>query len=469
MLLSEAEFSNARAHRGKVLAHAATRLAACARLSNADEIARLFRAFLKVEGRRLRIGLRLGASGCRTAAARSFVLDLVADAAFRSASQWDDGVESPGADAGGCAMVAVGGYGRAELAPFSDLDILFLHSGRRTAHARRLAEGVLRLLWDAGLDVGHSFRTVAESASAAHTDPHFMTSLLGTRLLAGDRALLGSLHTAVGRGRRKHADEYLAALRYGYEERHAKHGASVCLQEPNVKESAGGLRDLQTALWAAQIKTGCRTLEDLRGGDLISESEYATAARAYDLLWRVRHAAHLLSGRKADRLALDLQPALAEEFGYESGPHLLGSERFMRDYYRRARELHLFSESLLARVQEPAGPARRWFTRTRPGRSGETFHVADGRLWFQDDWQALRNKPLLIMDAFTLAQAADVPPGRTLRDALGRSLTAVDRGFRESAEVANSFLKILRRRGRAGRALRMMNEVGFLRRYLPEF
>ena len=217
MLISEAEFSQTRAHRSKVLGHAATRLAACERLSNAGEIARLFRAFLKVEERRLRIGLRLGASGSHTAAARSFVLDLVADAAFRAVTQWDEGVESPGAAVGGCAMVAVGGYGRAELAPYSDLDILFLHSGRRTAHARQLAEGVLRLLWDAGLNIGHSFRTVAESVSAAHTDPHFMTSLLGTRLLAGNRALLDELRTSVERERRKYAVDYLAALRYGYE------------------------------------------------------------------------------------------------------------------------------------------------------------------------------------------------------------------------------------------------------------
>ncbi|MBV8859040.1 MAG: [protein-PII] uridylyltransferase [Acidobacteria bacterium] len=472
MLISEAEIPQARAtrtHRGKVLAHAATRLAACERLSNGAELSKLFRAFLRVEERRLSIGLRLGASGCHTAAARSFVLDLVADAAFRAVTQWDDGVESPGAGVGGCAMVAVGGYGRAELAPYSDLDLLFLHSGRRTAHARQLAEGVLRLLWDAGLNIGHSFRTVPESLSAAHTDPHFMTSLLSTRLLAGNRALLDSLRAGLERERRKHAEDYLAALRYSLDERHAKFGASVCLQEPNVKESAGGLRDLQTALWAAQIKTGCRTLEDLRASEVVTEAEYRVAVRAYDFLWRVRHAAHLLSGRKADRIALDLQPSLAEEFGYDSGPDLLASERFMRDYYRRSRELHQFAESLLARVQEPAGPARRWFTRTRPGRSGETFHVADGRLWFHDEWQTLRNNPLLIMDAFTLAQAADVPLSQALRDALGRSLTAVDRSFRESAEIASSFLKILRRRGRAGRTLRMMNEVGFLRRYLPEF
>jgi [protein-PII] uridylyltransferase len=469
MAISEAEFSHTRTHRGKVLAHAATRLAACERLSNGAEMAELFRAFLKVEERRLRIGLRLGATGCQTAAARSFVLDLVADAAFRAATQPGGDAESPAAAIESYAMVAVGGYGRGELAPFSDLDILFLHTGRRTTQARRLVEGTLRLLWDAGLTVGHSFRTVAEAASAAREDPHLMTSLLSTRLLAGNSGLLDSLRGALERDRRRRADDYLAALRYGWDERHARFGASVCLQEPNVKESAGGLRDLQTALWAAQVKTGCRTLEELRAGDIITEAEQRSAGRAYDFLWRVRHAAHLLTGRKTDRLSLDLQHGLAEEFGYASGPHLLASESFMRDYYRRARELHLFGESLLARADEPAGRPRRWFTLPRAKEFAEPFHVGDGRLWFHDEWQTLRKNPLLIVDAFALAQAADVPFSHGLREALCRSVTAVDRDFRDSAEMANSFLKLLRRRGRVGRTLRMMNEVGFLRRYLPEF
>ena len=180
----------------------------------------------------------------------------------------------------------------------------------------------------------------------------FATSLGGTRLLAGNRALLDSLRTSVERERRKYADDYLAALRYGYEERHAKHGASVCLQEPNVKESAGGLRDLHTALWLGHVRTGCATLEALGARGLVSAEERLTAARAYDFLWRVRHAAHLLTGRKTDRLALDLQPAVAAEFGYESEPHLLDSEKFMRDYYRRAQELHRFGEALVARASE---------------------------------------------------------------------------------------------------------------------
>jgi [protein-PII] uridylyltransferase len=471
MLLSEAEFSHtrpARAHRNKVLAHAAARLAACERLSHAADVSGLFRAFLKTEERRLKIALRLGASGRQTAASRSFVLDLVADAAFRAGLLDGEG-GSAGACVEACAMVAVGGYGRAELAPFSDLDILFLHAGRRTTQARRLVERVLRLLWDAGLTIGHSFRTVAESASAARTDPHFQTSLLSTRLLAGNGALLDSLRGALERERRKHAGHFLAALRYEREQRYAKFGASVCLQEPNVKESAGGLRDMHAALWTAQVKTGCRTLEELRERGLVSEAEEKRAARAYDFLWRVRHAAHSLTGRKTDRLALDLQPALAEEFGYESEPHLLASEKFMRDYYRRARELHLFSESLVARVSESSERPPRRFFRPRAGSAAEPFSVGDGRLHFNADAQALMKNPLLIVDAFALAQAADVPLGHGLREALARNAAAVDRDFRGSAEAARSFLKLLRRRGRVGSTLRMMHEVGFLGRYLPEF
>lgn len=273
MLISEAEIPQARAaraHRGKVLAHAATRLVASEHLSSGAELAELFRAFLKVKERRLRIGLRLDATGCQTAAARSFILDLVADSAFRAATRPVEGAESPAASIDGYAMVAVGGYGRGELAPFSDLDILFLHTGRRAAQARQLVESVLRLLWDAGLTVGHSFRTVAETVSAAREDAHLSTSLLTTCLLAGNRGLLDSLRTTLERERR----------------RHAKFGASGCLQEPNVKESAGGLRDLQTALWAAQVKTGCRTLEELCAGEHITRPEQKGAERAYDFLWR---------------------------------------------------------------------------------------------------------------------------------------------------------------------------------------
>lgn len=459
----------ARTYRQKVLAHAAARLPGGEPLSPPSEISGLLRAFLKIEDRRLNIALRLGASGCETAAARSFVLDLVAEHAFQTATQHGEGGVFVGAAVDSCAMVAVGGYGRAELAPYSDLDILFLHTGRRSAQMRQLVERVLRLLWDAGLTIGHSFRTVGECVAAARTDPHLQSSLLRTRLLAGNGALLDLLRGSLERERRKRADDYVASLLYERAARYAKFGSSVCLQEPNVKESAGGLRDLHTALWIGHVRTGCRTLEESRARGLVSDTEAAGAARAYDFLWRVRHAAHLLTGRKTDRLALDLQPALAAEFGYESEPHLLASEKFMRDYYRRARELHVFGESLVARACETPEQKPRWFTRPRAERMAEPFSISEGRLRLHGDGQTFRQNPLLMFDAFQLAQAADVPFGHGLREAVTRSLAAVDRDFRASREAAEAFLKLLRRRGRVGRTLRLMHEVGFLGRYLPEF
>jgi [protein-PII] uridylyltransferase len=472
MVKSEAEIISirqAQTYRQKVLAHAFTRLAESSPHAHTTELSKLFRAFLKVEDRRLNISLRLGASGCETAARRSFVLDIMADWAFQLATHGGESGEFSGAAMGGCALVAVGGYGRAELAPYSDLDILFLHTGRHAAQTQQLVERVLRLLWDSGITVGHSFHTVPGCMRAARADPHLQTALLSTRLLAGNVALLDSLRASLERERRRRDDDFMAALRDERAARYAKFGASVCLQEPNVKESAGGLRDMHTALWTARVKTGCHTLDELRAGGLISGDEQKSAVRAYDFLWRVRHAAHLLTGRKTDRLALDLQPALAGEFGYKSEAHLLASEKFMRDYYRRARELHLFSESFVARVSEPADRRAHWFTKTRAERPDEPFLVSEGRLRLQGDKQIFERNPLLLFDAFALAQAADVPFSHGLREAISRSLSVVDRDFRASPEAAQRFLRLLRRRGRAGGALRLMHEVGFLGRYLPEF
>ena len=458
-----------RAIRDKVLTHAATLAGSVELLSDPAEITARLRAFLKVENQRLRMEHRRGAGGRQTAAARSLALDEVVRCAFGAAGWPGDGGEFLAGARDGCAVVATGGYGRAELAPFSDLDLLFLHTGRRAEQTGRLVGRVLQLLWDAGLTVGHSFRTVRECVSAARADPHFQTALLSARPLAGSPALADLLLDSLERERRGRADEFLSALRRERDARYARFGASVCLQEPNVKESAGGLRDLHTALWAAGARYGCGTLDELRERNLVSEPEQKRAARSYDFLWRVRHAAHLLTNRKTDRLALDLQPALAEEFGHASTPHLLASEKFMREYYRHALALHTFSESLFARACERPRPRTGWLRRPRAERLSEPFEIADGQLRMSGHRELLRRNPLLLFDAFALAQAAHVAPDNSLREAVRQSLACVTRDFRASEGAARAFLNILRRRGRVGFALRQMHEAGFLGRYLPEF
>lgn len=462
-----------RTHGEKVLLHAEERFSVNRALGDATAISRELRTFLKIEDQRLKIAHRCGAPGNQTADARSSVLDLVVERAYQAATllgEIPDEINAPsGKTQNQCAVVALGGYGRGELAPYSDLDILFLYPNHRALQTRRLVEQILRLLWDAGLTVGPSFRTVTDCVTAAHADPHLQTALVSTRLLAGNESIYDSLLQALEKDRRKRADAYIAAILRERAARYAKFGATVCLQEPNVKESPGGIRDLHTALWVGYARYGCRTLDELRDHEVISEAERRTAARAANFLWRVRYAAHLSTRRKTERLALDLQTTLAREFGYKPGAYLLASERFMRDYYHHARELNLFAETLLARASESGRKASRRWGRRLSRTSAEPLSISNGRVQLEGKAELLTSNPMLLFDAFALAQAADVPLSQTLRDAMRQSLPALDRNFRLSAEATRAFMKLLGRRGRGGYVLRLMHEIGFLARFVPEF
>lgn len=455
-------------YREKVLAHAAKRFAGIERLSTA-QATQQFRNFLRLEHQRLRIAHRCGASGLWTAEALSFALDIVVEHAFRATTASIQIGELQGLTKNPCAVIALGGYGRGELAPFSDLDLLFLHPERQGPQMRPLLERILSLLWDAGLTVGHSFQTVKECVAAAQKDLHLQTALTTTRLLAGNRPLFESLSAALEAVRRKRSVAFLAAVQTERAERYGKFGDAVCLQEPNVKESAGGLRDLHTALWVAHSRFGCRSLADLRARDLVSAEEQRRADRAYDFLLRVRYRTHLLTGRKTDRISLDLQPLLAAEFGYGSDAQLLASEKFMRDYYRRAQDLYLFAESVLARTVEKDKRPSRWFGWQRTVPLAEPFSIRDGRLHLDGDPRFFAKKPLLLFDAFALAQAANVTFSHGLHEAIRHNLALINRDFRGSMEASNAFLRLLRRRGRVAHVLRLMHQVGFLGRYLPEF
>jgi [protein-PII] uridylyltransferase len=453
--------------RERVLAHAATRLATAAPETELAGVPQTLRRFLKIEGQRLKVAHYLGTSGCETAAARSFVLDLVVLQAFRHAEHESETHDRDQRGRNGCALIAIGGYGRAELAPYSDLDLLFLHSGHSAKQMKPVLAELLRLLWDAGLTVGHSFRTVGDCVTTVRSDPHFQTALVKTRLLAGSKALYHSLFEALEKDRRKRSDSFIAAIRRERDARYAKFGAAVYLQEPNIKESAGGLRDYHTALWTAHARHGCNTLDELRGRSIISEDEARKVLRAYDFLWRVRHATHFLMRRKNERLSLDIQPTLAQQFGYRPGAYLLGSEKLMRDYYRQARELHVFSEVLMARAS--AEETNRWWRRRPTETAVEPFLVRDGRLQFEGDPEFFGKNPLSIFNAFALAQAARVPLDYRLRQIISQGLSAIGPSLRASPEASHAFTRLLRRRGRAGHVLRLMHDVGFLVRLVPEF
>jgi [protein-PII] uridylyltransferase len=429
-----------------------------------------FKRFLKLETERLRMRHRFGLGGREIAQGRSYLADVVVSRACQmTAADLGPALKE---DLSGCAIVALGGYGRRELAPHSDVDLLFLHPDRLSSAVRSFVEKALLLLWDIGLAVGHSFRSVAECVTMARRDLHSRNAMSEARLVAGNAALFqrfaADLQSAVY-GNRRGVDAFLDSMRAEMEERLARFGGAVCIQEPNVKESAGGLRDFHTAAWVGHARFGCRDVDQLLAAGVLAPAEHATARRAYDFVARVRNEAHFVTGRRTDLLSLDLQPVLATGLGYVEKRGLIASELFMRDYYRRAQELRRFCQSLLLRAGGMPARGRSFPLRPRPVGPRGRYEVRDGRLYARGTSPEFHGSPLRMMEVFDLAQEHGVKVGDALKLAIDQNLRLVDRRFRGSPEAARLFLGILGRAGRVGSSVREMHETGFLGRYLPEF
>lgn len=430
-----------------------------------------FRKYLRVEGERLRIRHRLGLGGVEVACRLSELVDQVICEACR--------VAEPSRSAGSprqkeissdYAVVGIGGYGRQELAPFSDVDLLFLLGGQRAEEIKRFCERVLYSLWDAGLVVGHSLRTVGDCVATARSDLHFRTALATARFLTGDEKLFRKLSGELARKvyANGHDNErFLDALTLEIESRYEKFGRAVCLQEPNVKEGVGGLRDLHTVEWLGNELFGVRSVEALRDESFITAAEHRQARRAYDFIARVRNEAHFVTGRKTDLLTLDLQPQLAANLGYKHGRSLLDSEAFMRDYYRRASELHRFCDRFLARARGlNRGKRRLAEKRVKPLAAG--FEVRGGEIRLKEPDDSL-NDPVRLMAVFSVAQVENVPLSDEVRLAVENNLKLVTRAFRTSPQAAQLFREVLGRRGAVGKVLRLMHEAGLLGKLVPEF
>jgi [protein-PII] uridylyltransferase len=424
-----------------------------------------FRRFLRLETERLRMRHRSGRSGQEIATARSRHVDLVVTRVCQLVTSEADRASER--DLAQLAVVALGGYGRSELAPFSDVDLLFLHGGRPPDVVRRFVEEVLKLLWDVKLTVGHSFRSTGECVGIAREDLHSRTALTEARLITGSEALFTGLMWELDltlRQDRRATEAFLEAMRVELAERHAKFGGAVAVQEPNVKEGVGGLRDLHAVLWVGHARFGSRGLAGLHDEGRLSGNEVEAARRCLEFFSRARNELHFASGRKNDVLTLDLQESLAANLGYEPKGGLLASEVFMRDYYRRASELKGLSRDFMSRHLEVpqgllAGLRRRRFKDGFEVRDGRRLHP--GKKEFDDAHQ--------MMEAFAVAQAEGLLLSDELRRAIHANLHLVDRSFRESREAGIAFRRMLERRGRVGPVLRAMHETGFLGRFFPEW
>ena len=253
--------------------------------------------------------------------------------------------------------MAIGGYGRAELNPHSDIDFMFLHSRQVAAgtrplpHLSRIIDGLLYPLWDIGLKIGHSVRSIEDCVKVANSDMQSKTSLIEARLIAGDDALFKRFQkTLVSKCVAGYEQEYIAMRLADQAARRAKFGNSACMQEPNLKNGCGGLRDFQNLLWMAFFKYRTRSLKELQAHDLIGEGERKHLEAAYDFLLRVRTEMHYHVNRAMDVLSKNLQPAVAYNLGYRERSPSKRIEDFMRDVYTHSRNIFLITRTLEQRL-----------------------------------------------------------------------------------------------------------------------
>src|SRR6185312_4069521 len=250
------------------------------------------------------------------------------------------------------ALMAVGGYGRGTLAPFSDLDLLFVRPYKQTAHAESVIEYMLYALWDLGFKVGHASRTIEECVRLAREDFTIRTSILEARRLAGDEKLAADLikrfQNEVVKGT---GAEFVAAKLAERDERYARAGASRYMVEPNVKEGKGGLRDLNTLFWIAQYLNPDTEGNQLMRLGFLNDREITTFNRAFDFLWAVRSHLHFITGRPEERLTFDVQPELARRMGYGDRGDAPAVERFMRRYFLVVKEVGALTRVFAAKLE----------------------------------------------------------------------------------------------------------------------
>jgi len=372
--------------------------------------------------------------------------------------------------AGDLSLVCIGGYGRRELNPYSDLDLMFLYGGKDQQAVEAVASRLLYFLWDLKLDVGYSVRNVADCVEMASGDSTVKTALLDARLLTGSETLFQEFKKAmVSQVLAKRSDAFIAEKLDELKKRREKYGSSVYILEPHLKEGEGCLRDLHTALWCAKIKYKVDEPRELILKGVLSDEELSLYTDSLSYLWRIRNELHYLAGRKNDQLTFDTQTAMARFFGYFDHAKTLGVEEFMRDFYRHANHVEYISSLMFARCsQREAAAAKKiigYFTR-RP--VGDGLFVMRGELVVPDE-SLVAKEPATLMKVFEHAQRQGVTLSVASQALVRNSLELVNDKFRRSKEVNASFIRILQSEKLVGETLQTMHHLGFLNRFLPEF
>ncbi|MCI0400549.1 MAG: [protein-PII] uridylyltransferase [Gammaproteobacteria bacterium] len=392
-------------------------------------------------------------------AQRAWLIDQLLISAWRRTG--------PAAD--GLALVAVGGYGRRELHPASDIDIMVLRNARIGDLTRRGIEEFLVFLWDIGLEVAHSVRTVKDCVREAKADVTVATNLMEARLVIGNPTLFSSMLKATGPSEIWPIRAFFEAKLQEQIKRHRKFDDAAHNLEPNIKEGPGGLRDIQMISWVASRHFGAEVLHDLVKKHFLTEEEFQTLDEGQAFLWQLRFALHTLTGRREDRLQFDYQRRIANAFGYQDDTRQLGVERLMKTYYRTVTELSRVNEMLLQLFQEAILYSKRG-KKKKARALNRRFQVQNDFIEARHD-TIFQRFPFALLELFLLLQQH--PEIKGVRASTIRLIRnhrhLIDESFRNDLRNRSLFLEIIRTPNAISRELRRMHRYGILGAYVPIF
>lgn len=371
-------------------------------------------------------------------------------------------------------LLALGSYGRKELSPHSDVDLLFLVPDEISEWTRVFTERMLYLLWDTGLDVGYSTRTARDCFSLAQENYDVLTSILDARYLQGDEVFFTGFTREFARKVLEKAGlDFVRAKLKTMEERLARHGGTVYVLEPNVKEGMGSLRDIHTSQWVAKVLFQVDSLEELSKSedlDILDPEDYLLLTESLNFLLRVRCDLHFTSNAARDLLTMERQPDIARRFGIQGEDGIPPVERFMQEYYRHAGRIHQLAVGIIKKSMDRKRRTPKILRRFRERDLGDGFYARDGNLYLHEEVaRFFKESPIRIMEVFRRYQETNLELSPGLSLGVRKSLDLVDEEFRRDPEARRIFFSILNEDRRLYDTLLLMNELQFLGRYIPEF
>jgi len=362
-------------------------------------------------------------------------------------------------------LVAVGGYGRREMFPQSDVDLLILTKDNPSEQEKEQLSQLCTALWDTGLKLGLSVRSYSECLQAAKDDQTIMTSLMESRYLAGNKQQLDTLDQQISKHKLWNSQDFFNAKIEEQKQRYKKFHDTAYNLEPNIKESPGGLRDLQIISWVFKYHYQCRSLKDLKQYDLLTEAEYSELFAAREYLWKIRFALHLQTNRCEDRLLFDQQREIAGTFGYGEQERNIGIEQFMQHYFKTVMQLERLNETLMQLFNEHCIP----HTKKQQTLNAKFNSVAD--YISTSNPEVFQSHPRALLEIFLLLQKTPALKGiqaNTIRQ-IRANLHLIDDNFRADPLARQLFIDILRQPRAINHVLRAMNRYGVLAAYLPSF